>query len=189
MDPDLHWNRKLLQKWEHQFLYFDTLHIFAPSVMAKEVITRNKIKAVNELLADWHEMDMIHHIFEIDEYNEYKQNLEDQLFLTAGSPVTREKLQKYRNRSMDMKLCSIDQEGEVRLNQSFYYATRWQRDISGWDMLEKNSTDPTIKQWFRRFKERAMCYQRSNEEELNGGPPTEYDFACGRKGPFPEITI
>jgi hypothetical protein len=182
------WETKVAQQWEHQFLFYDCFELFATDGAAKSKIVQCRDMAFDEFIDSWHILHSVTHVFDENTYNNYVQDLEDKVFLTSDTPVTRQKLNEFRSRALKHKVCLIDLDGNVRLNQSFYYGKRWERDISGWNMLESNCDDPSIKAWFRRFKERATKYHTEYLDELNGGVCVEYDFSFCRKGPFPDVT-
>jgi hypothetical protein len=42
---------------------------------------------------------------------------------------------------MDLRLCSIDEQGCVGLNPNFYFDEIWDPDINGWVALEERGTE------------------------------------------------
>jgi hypothetical protein len=173
-----------IQAWEQRLLYYDTSALWELSTESVVELAQHRKRFVMSILDDWFKVDALQSEFDVHSYNEYVKGLEKMLFLAGSGHVTRERIGKFRSRALDLKLCSIDEEGRVRLNPTFYFDEIWDRDIDGWVALEKESIDPTIKSWFRCFKERAVRYKRDHAKHVLGGECVQYDFAAGYDGPF-----
>ena len=188
MNQENNWKNHAVQSWEQQFLYYDCLLLFVSSDQKQQQILQQLTNSNNEFLANWDEMNLHNfHLFDLDRYNDFVTGLESRIFIETSVRRTRKKVALIRERSKNFKICSIKNNGNIRLNPSYFFNEKWKADIEGWTELEENSDDPIIKNWLRRFKERSMNYHEAHMQHMIGGPPVEYDFSSGRTGPFPAI--